>query len=118
MRCLAKNKQNLFYALYTGISPILDADGLDTGDKQLTYTAPKMARMNISPASGNNYLRTFGDDVSYSHVLMTDDMKTPFDAETVWWIGIPTSEPHNYKTVRVARSLNVTAIAVQKIDVS
>ena len=85
----------------------------------MTYGTPVKARMNVSAARGTSDLEEFGINDNYTKRIATDDVTTPFDTATVWWIenGEPSaSNPYNYVTVRVARSLNSTSIAIREVN--
>ena len=65
MKALARNKQTLWYALYTGKTAVYDADGLFTGEYEEGYSTPVEAKMNISPANGRAAL-----EATYSLTLL------------------------------------------------
>ena len=119
MKALARNKQTLWYALYTGKTAVYDADGLFTGEYEEGYSTPVEAKMNISPANGRAALEAFGIATNYDKVLVTDDMNCPIAEDTVLWIGIDaTNNPHNYVVNRVAKSLNSITYGVTEVSVS
>ena len=119
MQCLDQNKQTIWYALYTGETELTDAYGNKTGQYEISYSTPVKVRMNVSASRGTSDLEQFGINDNYTKTIATDDMTTPFDTATVWWIG--NGEPsatnsYNYITVRVARSLNSTRIAIREVN--
>lgn len=116
MHTLARNRRAFFYATYQGETPILDAEGRYTGEKKLTYANPKFARMNISPATGNSDLEPFGNNATYSHVLVTDIMDCEIDEQTIIWYGRKPDEKYNYLVVRKAKTLNHVIYALQEVN--
>lgn len=123
MKALSRNKQVLYYALNEGISPVIDEDGLHTGEFDVLYGDPVKALMNVSPASGRTNLEQFGIQEQYDKVLVTDDMNCPIKEDSVLWVDtLPiidgegkTETPHDYIVIRVSRSLNSVSIAIKRI---
>ena len=117
MRLLDRNLQNVIYSCYEGMTEETDSDGNYTGERVKTYTDPKTIRMNVSPAKGNAQASQFGTDISYTRTAMTADLNCPIDENSKLWIGIPSTEPYNYKVTAVARSLNWIVYALKEVDV-
>lgn len=124
MKALSQNKQTIYYKLLDGVSDV-EIGGLKTGEKQKTYSMLTQARVNVSSARGTADVEQFGVTDNYDRTLVTDDMTCPIDEQSILWIGIsPYDEstgaevPHNYKVVRVARSLNSLMYAIRKVTVS
>lgn len=119
MMCLAQNKQQLYYALYQGKTQKIDAQGNKTGQWNTTYSEPVEIWMNISAARGTADVEQFGINDSYSRTLATDDVNCPIETDSILWIGKdPSSDPYNYRVVRVAKSLNSITYAIQEVSVS
>ena len=118
MKTLKRNKQKIYYALYGSTTPILDDDGMDTGETQLGYGAPVVAWMNVSANKGEASVEPFGVDLDYTKTLMTDDINCPIEETSRLWIGREPSEPYNYAVVKVAKSLNHIQYAVKEVEVS
>lgn len=117
MQSLARNKQTLYYATYSGITDVVDADGNLTGEKATSYSFPVKACMNIAPNTGRVVTSYFGNDTNYSHILCTTDMSCPINQNTRVWIGqTPNQSADNWNFVvkRVAKSLNSILIAVEE----
>lgn len=91
-----------------------------TGEYAPEYSEPVRALMNVSAAKGAADIEVFGMDTPYTHLLVTDDMDTPFDTESIFWIedSPETGAPHNFRVQRVARSLNHVTIALSEVDVT
>lgn len=124
MRCLKRNKQTFWYALYQSTDMNHDEYGNETGEPIVTYSEPVQMSANISPATGQSNTEMFGNLDSYDKVIVTDDMNCPIDEHSVLFID---KEPehnmsgnlmYNYIVKRVAKSLNSISIAVRKVDVS
>ena len=125
MRCLSKNKQSFYYALYSSKRELQDDDGYFTGEYVLEFGNPKKVRANISAARGEANVRQFGENLSYDKVLVLDDPATLIDEYSILWIDTmptfnrdgTTDTPHDYIVKQVARSINSVSIAVAKVAV-
>ncbi len=118
MREMEINKQLIYYALFTGYTDMVDSNGYKTGEKTKTYSDPVPLRINVSPVWGNAQREGFGIDLPYSRTLSTDDLNCPIAEDSILWIGIATSKPHNYYVVRKAKSLNDIVYAVREVKLS
>ena len=123
MQALAQNKQPLWYALYVSMTDQLDSSNNKTGEKVKTYTDPVKVWMNVSAARGTAEVDQFGINDNYERTICTDDVECPIAEDSLLWIGIEPTEgqvqnPHNYKVVRVARSLNSVTYAIRKVSVA
>lgn len=117
MLCLEINKQPLYYATLSGTTELKDSDGQYTGEYELTYSTPVYAKMNISPARGGAQFGFFGINISYSKIMVTDDMDCPINEDTVLWIDAnPTTDKYNYVVRRVAKSLNYISYAIEEVS--
>jgi hypothetical protein len=122
MRALERNKQNIYFANYTGRSVITDDDGLETGEYELTYTQPTSVKVNVSASRGEASLDLFGTDLNYSNTIVSDK-DLGIDENSILWVGkeayasASVITPHNYKVVSVAKSLNSVVYAIRKVDV-
>lgn len=123
MKSLNRNKETVYYALYSG-STEATRDGLYTGETVSAYETPVAIRASVSAARGVSDIDLFGVNVSYTKSIIVDDMTCPIDEHSRMWVGIaPTDEndeavPHNYEVVQVARSLNHIAYAVKQVNYS
>ena len=117
MRALNRNKQKIYYANYLGETPILDENGLDTGDKEITYTEPEEAWVNISASRGSANVELFGTDINYTNTIVTDE-DLGIDEHSILWVSAEPTEPYNYIVVLVAKSINSFSYAIRKVDVS
>lgn len=117
MKALEKNKQKIYYANYVSTAPITDSSGNLTGETSNVYTAPKLLRINTSPASGDVTTQLFSPITDYDRTLVTDDTELDIDEHSVVWIGVEPTAPYNYIVKKIAKSLNVLAIAVKEVTV-
>lgn len=121
MRALERNKQSIYFSNYTGRSVITDENGLETGEYDLAYSTPTLAKVNVSASRGEAYIDLFGTDLNYSNTIVTDK-DLGIDEHSILWIGKEayqgsTVTPHNYIVVSVAKSFNSVVYAIRKVDV-
>lgn len=61
----------------------------------------------------------FGFDSAYSRSIVTEDLTTPFNTETVFWIeNDPDTQPHDYRVVGVSRTVNQVVIALSEVHIN
>lgn len=125
MRTLERNKQIFYYANIDSTAQATDEYGNETGETNITYTAPVAFMANISAARGTADLDAFGINANYTKQIVTDNLTIPVDKSTILWIGVEPDEngeagtvKHNYVVVAVAKSLNSVTIAVKEVSVS
>lgn len=126
MRCMNRNKVRFFYALYEGRESITDEYGNNTGEYIVKYSDPLKFHANISAAMGETQSRQFGESVSYDKVIVMDSDAPAIDEYSILWIDTmpqlnedgSTTTPYDYVVKKVAKSLNVTSVAVSKVSVS
>ena len=132
MRCMVVYKQTFWYALYTGKTPIYDAQGNETGESEVSYSNPVETRGHISAARGETYAREFGENEEYDRVIVLEDPSVAIDEYSVLWIGVTPQlnahgqldrehggriiTPWNYVVRKVARSFNSVSIAISKVN--
>lgn len=123
MKIMNRNKKPFWYLLYQGTELGKDANGYETGEKNVKYADPVKMKANISPAAGYAQIQQFGQFISYDKVIITDDMTCPIDENAVLFIdkkpeykdGRPL---YDYVVKQIAKSLNLVSIAVSKVNVS
>lgn len=147
MRCLERNKKELWYANRTSESYVVDSNGLKTGEKEQTYATPVKLKASISMSSGANNLGSqgiaeltpYGISTGYTHNAITEDMNCPLDEEALVWYGrkptriVTTTKvvngqtvteekevpvPYNYRVVRKAESLNHLIYYLKEVEAS
>lgn len=107
------------YAFYDGMTELTDENGDYTGEYEIHYTQPIKKLMNVSGGRGAADVAMFGLNSSYGRSIVTDDLETDFNTETVFWIEKdPDTEPHDYRVVGVSRTINQVVIALAEVNVS
>ena len=119
MRTSQRDKRPVAYAFYDGTREIINSDGEFTGENEVIYTTPVKTLMNVSGGRGAADVAMFGFDAKYSRSIVTEDLETPFNTETVFWIEAdPDTQPHDYRVVGVARTINQVVIALSEVYVA
>ena len=119
MRTVKRNKRPVAYAFYSGIQELTDENGDYTGEYDVEYTKPIKTLMNVSGGRGQADVALFGLTQNFSRTATTEDLETPFDTETVFWVERnPDTEPFDYRVAAVARTINQVVLALEEVDVS
>lgn len=119
MRTVQRNKREISYALYSGVTDVVDSEGNLTGEQTITYATPVTTRMNVSGGRGRAEIELFGVENPFTHTVVTDDLTTPFDTDTIWWFEAnPLTDPHNFRCTGVSRTINQVVIALAELDVT
>jgi len=126
MRLLKKNTKPFYYALYEGLEMLQSDAGYYTGEKRIKYSDPVQIRGNISAVTGESVVAEFGTYDDYSKVILLTDMTCPIDENSILWIDtVPTYDGEgnltntaDYVVRHVAKTLNVVAYAIAKVDTS
>lgn len=117
MRTCQRNKRTIYYALYNGLTEVVDGDGNYTGEQAVSYATPVQTRMNVSGGRGQAEIELFGVDNPFTRTVVTDDLTTPFNTDTVFWFEMaPTQGAHNYRCTGVARTINQVVIALAEVE--
>lgn len=125
MRVLTRNKQTLWYKNAIGAEPVLDENGLRTGNIQNTYSEAIRAEMSMAISSGANNLGSqgmaevepYGLITGYTHRAVTEDMDCSMNEESLVWYGRnPETESYNFRVVRKAKSLNHLIYYLKEVD--
>lgn len=126
MRCLLKNKQKMYYALYvestettTGKTIIIDGEevNVEYGSTSQEYTTPVEFKGNIAFTGGDVYETEYGIDKSnYSAVLVMNKGEIPIDEHSLIWYDTPPDGKADFKVVKVVPSLNVDKYLLQRIE--
>lgn len=95
----------------------MDGDGNYTGEYRVSYTTPVMARMNVSGGRGQADIALFGLTQTFARTATTDDLETPFNTETVFWIETDhATQPFDYRVVAVSRTINQVVLALAEVE--
>lgn len=117
MRTVKRNKRPVAYAFYQGVTELTDDDELLTGEYQVHYTDPVKTLMNISGGRGQADIALFGLTQTFARTATTEDLITPFNTQTVFWIEKdPDTEPFDYRVVAVSRTINQVVLALAEVE--
>ena len=123
MITLKRNRTWFWYSLYQGVTDVVDSDGFYTGEQKVSYAEPvQMKDANISPSNGTDQSEMFGVLTDYDKVIITHDMNCPITENSVLFVDVvPTMvdgvPKYDYIVKKVAKSKNVIAYAIRKVDV-
>lgn len=123
---LKANEQEFYYALFQGTEMVIAPSGYRTGEKTEVYSNPVLMSASISAATGTSNMEMFGDLEGYSKVIVTHEMDCPISETTALWVDVSpevdrhgkATVPHDYIVKRIAKSLNVIAYAIAKVNKS
>lgn len=120
MRTLKRNKRPVAYAFYAGSTEILGDDGSHTGEYEVTYTTPVKTLMNVSGGRGQADIALFGLTQTFGRTATTEDLDTPWNTETVFWIETDPDkgESFDYRVVAVSRTINQVVLALSEVEVT
>lgn len=115
MRCLKRNEQTFYYALYLRTEKVFDANGYQTGSHAV-YRNPVKARANVSASQGTNVyaaqgasiIEQYGVESKYKRVLVLENRDTPLNEESVLWVDITPQLDENGAVVLNADGSMVT----------
>lgn len=117
MRTVKRNKRPVAFAFYDGVTELTDADGLLTGEWEVHYTAPVKTLMNVSGGRGQADIALFGLTQTFARTATTEDLNTPFNTQTVFWVeNDPDTEPFDYRVVAVSRTINQVVLALAEVE--
>lgn len=137
MRQLRRNKQKMFYALYTEEVPIyatddegniltteVDGETVQVVDSYVSgYTETVEFKANISFDSGETRMAEYGLNVGdYNAVISADKGTLPFDEQTLIWHnsepeynnGAVVPESADYRVIAIKTSLNEERFILKK----
>lgn len=137
MRQLRRNKQKMYYALYTAqvpvyardddgniITTVVDGDTVQVVDSYVSgYSAATEFKANISFDSGETRMAEYGLNVGdYNAVISADKGTLPFDEQTLIWHnsepkyndGVIVPESADYRVIAVKTSLNEERFILKK----
>ena len=117
MRTVKRNKRPVAYAFYDGVTALKDSDGLYTGEYSVSYTTPIKTLMNVSGGRGQADIALFGLTQTFARTATTEDLQTPFNTQTVFWVeNDPDTEPFDYRVVAVSRTINQVVLALAEVE--
>lgn len=116
MRSVQRNKQTIWYALRLDSTEVVDEYGNATGEFVEQYSIPMKLKINIGVPKGQIDLERFGLNDDYTRVLATTDMDCPIAVDTILWVGIEPTLPHNFVVKKILPSLNQLLIGIQEVN--
>lgn len=117
MRTVKRNKRPVAFAFYNGVTELTDADGLLSGEWEVHYTTPVKTLMNVSGGRGQADIALFGLTQTFARTATTEDLTTPFNTQTVFWVeNDPDTEPFDYRVVAVSRTINQVVLALAEVE--
>lgn len=117
MRTLKRNKRPVAFAFYEGVTELLDENNNYTGEYTVSYTDPVKTLMNVSGGRGQADIALFGLTQTFARTATTEDLITPFNTETVFWVEKdPDTEPFDYRVVAVSRTINQVVLALAEVE--
>lgn len=121
MRLLRKNQKTISYQNYIGKEPVVNKEGFETGEYEVKYTEKRTLKCTITPRSntntninGNTFPGYIGNLTSYEKIILTTDMETGINENTLLFID-QTTEP-DYKVSALSKCKTHMAFAVEKIQ--
>ena len=123
MRNQLRNETKHFVLNYKGEEKVKDSDNNYTGEIAIIYTKPIMFMGHISSAKGSSQVEMFGTDVAYDKVLVITKSKCErlkINENSVFFIDKKpsydgTTPLYDYRVLRIAKSINEVAIALEKV---
>lgn len=118
MRTVHRDKRPVAYAFYDGVTELTDTEGNYTGEYEVSYTTPVKTLMNVSGGRGQADIALFGLTQTFSRTATTEDLVTPFNTETVFWVekDPDKNEPFDYRVAAVSRTVNQVVIALAEVE--
>ena len=131
MRDLMSNNRDLWYAVYTGQTNVVDEKGDMTGEQRPAYDPPVHFKANLSATRGTQgFTGTgssydyFGADIKYDLIISTANMKLPIDEYSLIWDKEPERDLNNrvlydkagYRVKAVARGIHHMKYAIQTLQ--
>lgn len=119
---LARNRlTTIGYQLYRGTSPVVDADGYETGEheviyspiKELVCTVTSRSNTNVT-VNGNTFPEPFGTLISYDKLVLTTDLECGIDEHSQLYIY--RKDKPDYRVVAKDSCYSHIALACAKIE--
>lgn len=118
MRSLNRNKRSIYYALPTEEEKKLyDEYGNETGETEIVFGDAVKLDINVSAATGEDAVASFGSFTNYSRILCVSDVKCPIVENAKVWFGVEPTDAHNYIVTRKADSKNGILYALKEVKV-
>lgn len=115
MRSVQRNKKPIWYALRLASTEVVDEYGNATGEFVEQYSIPMKLNINVGVPKGQINLERFGLEGNYTRVLATTDMDCPLREDSILWIDIPETVPHNYVVKKIMPAINQLLIGLEEV---
>ena len=120
MKTMKRNQTTIYYANFEEVGDVTITDEwgntLKTGEKTVTRTEPAPIDLVVSASTGIVAEELFGSLNDYDRILFTEK-GCEIDENSILWVDVPVTGPHDYVVKKVARSLNFVAYAISKVEV-
>lgn len=120
---LKANQRDFYYQLYLGETPILDEEGYETGESEISYSAPTKVSAMISENTSDVQEMPFGRDCVYDRMISTvQDL--PIDEHSRLFIDVvpeigedgEVQTRPDYEVIKVAKGIYQKVWAIKKVD--
>ena len=120
---LKANQRDFYYQLYLGETPILDEEGYETGESEISYSAPTKVSAMISENTSDVQEMPFGRDCVYDRMISTvQDL--PIDEHSRLFIDVvpeigedgEVQTRPDYEVTKVAKGIYQKVWAIKKVD--
>lgn len=111
MRGLKRNETPVYYRRYIGLEDARDEQGRLTGEKVRSFSDSAPISASVSRASGRVSEELFGTSLDYDYTILSHDTALPIREEDLILL-----EGATCAVSRIARSLNVLAIAAKRVN--
>lgn len=118
MRLLSRDLRTIYIASYEGLEAEVDASGRYTGRHVPQYSDPAAFSASVSAAKGEASGAVFGQSLDYDRTVLVDDPAFDVEEPDRLWVDNGVDEAHDYEVAQIARTPNVTAIAVKRVEAS
>lgn len=114
MRLLERDKRTFYYANYSGRTMLMDGN-YASGERSTTYGTPTAAKGTFSEPSGAATAREFGTYIDYDYVIHMDGGTCPFDENAAIWYQNATTDPPDFKVVRIAEMQTYILVGIRQM---
>lgn len=114
MRLLERDLQTVWLAAYAGREAEVDSEGRYTGRHVPAYGKPVAVSASVSAAKGATEGTVFGTALDYDRTVIVGDPALSVDENALVWVDNGTDDDADYTIERVARTPNVTALAIKR----
>lgn len=119
MRTSMRDHKTIYYANLVTTHEQYDEDGNILDEPIMVYeTVPHVLRATVSPNQGEVAQKSFGGQVEYDNIILTERVNLTLNETTRFWIDQEPNKPHNYEVKKVSRTYHMVMLAVKRVNVS